>query len=142
MHATLKEWNLEKWKAFKLQQTEMQMKICNCWNANEMLQHLKCKWKFAKNLKWNFIWNSLIIAQRESVWLQWKGFALAKTSQGSGGWVSQKELTSCNFPSNVRNYSLSQMPSDVKLIALQFRFRIRAGLVLTKYYLHVLLVWY
>ena len=56
--------------------------------------------------------------------------------------VSQKELTICNFPSNFRNYSLSQMPSDVKLIASQFRFRIRAGLVLTKYYLNVLLVWY
>ena len=28
--------------------------------------------------------------------------------------VSQKELTICNFPSNFRNYSLSQMPSDGK----------------------------
>ena len=26
--------------------------------------------------------------------------------------MSQKELTICNFPSNFRNYSLSQMPSD------------------------------
>ena len=45
-------------------------------------------------------------------------------------------------PSNFRNYSISQMPSDGKLIASQFRFRIRAGFVLTKYFLHVLSVRY
>ena len=56
--------------------------------------------------------------------------------------VSQKELTICNFPSNFRNYSLSQMPSDGKLIASQFRFQICVGLVLVKYSLHVLHVWY
>ena len=44
----------------------------------------------------------------------------------------QKELTNCNFTSNFCNYSLSQMPSDGKLIASQFRFQIRMGLVLAK----------
>ena len=36
------------------------------------------KCKFAKNLKWNCIWNSLKIAQRESFWLQWKRFCISK----------------------------------------------------------------
>ena len=45
------------------------MKCCKIW---------KCKCKFAKNLKWNCIWNSLKIAQRESFWLQWKRFCISK----------------------------------------------------------------
>ena len=120
------KWNFANFK--------LKMKSCKIW---------KCKWKFAKNLKWNWICNSLKTAQRELFWVfdsNEKGFALAKRSQGRGGWVSQKELTSCNFQSNFRNYSLSQMPSDGKLIASQFRFRIRAGLVLTKHFLCVLIV--
>ena len=45
------------------------MKCCKIW---------KCKCKFAKNLKWNSIWNSLKIAQRESFWLQWQRFCISK----------------------------------------------------------------
>ena len=48
---------------------QLQMKCCKIW---------KCKCKFAKNLKWNCIWNSLEIAQRESFWLQWKRFCISK----------------------------------------------------------------
>ena len=91
----MQHWKNEIWKsdkAFKLRKTEMKMKFRNCWNANEMLQNLKCKRKFAKNLKWNFIWNSLKIALKESCWLQWKSSELAKISQRSGGWLSQNNL--------------------------------------------------
>ena len=48
---------------------QMQMKCCKIW---------KCKCKFAKNLKWNWIWNSLKTAQWESFWLQWKRFCISK----------------------------------------------------------------
>ena len=57
-----------------------------------------------------------------------KVFALAKRSQGSGGWVSQKELTICIFPSNFLNYSLSQMPSDGKTNCLTISISNSCGL--------------
>ena len=142
MYRNLKEWKWEKWKAFKLH------KMKRKWN----FANFNYKWNFAKfenaNVNLQRTWNEIAFEihwklHREKVFdSNEKGFALAMKSQRRGGWVSQKELTSCNFPSNFRNYSLSQMPSDGKLIASQFRFRICTGLVLTKYFLCVLLVWY
>ena len=143
MQAQLKEWNHVKLKKhlncaklkckWNVAKFEMQMKCCKIWNANVNLQRIWNKIEFETH------W----ILQREKVFdSNEKGFALAKRSQGCGGWVSQKELTSCNFPSNFRNYSLYQMPSYGKLIAPQFRFRICMGLVLTKYFLCLLLVPY
>ena len=87
----------------------MQMKCFKVWNANGDLQII---WnEFAFEIHWKL--------HREKVFdSNDKGFALAKTSQESGGWVSQKELTSCNFPSKFHSYSLSQMPSDGKLNCL------------------------
>ena len=139
MHAKLKEWNFRKVKKplnctkmkskWNFTSFEMQMKWCNIW---------KCKWKFAKNLKWNFIWNSLKTAQKEKSWLLWKRFASAKRSQGHGGWVSHKELTSFNFLSIFCKYYLSYMPNNGKMISLKFQFQICAGLVMTKYFLCIL----
>ena len=142
MHGTWKEWNVENLKAFKLQ------KMKNKWN----FANFNYNWKVAKfwnaNVNLQRIWNEIAFEihwklHREKLFdSNEKCFALANRSQGCGGWVSQKELTICNFPSNFRNYSLSQIPSYGKLIASQFRFRIRVGLVLTKYFLRVLLVLY
>ena len=117
MHGTFKEWNFEKLKAFKLHK-------------------MKRKWNFANfNYKWNVatfgnanvnlqrVWNEIAFEihwklHREKVFdSNEKGFASAKRYLGRGGWLIQKELTSCNFPLNFSNYSLSQMPSDGKLIA-------------------------
>ena len=49
MHEKLKEWNLEKWKSFKLHKTEMQMKFAifkmqmkflEIWNENGNFQRI------------------------------------------------------------------------------------------------------
>ena len=142
MHATLKEWI---WKSEKhLNCKKLKLK----WN----FANFKCKWNVAQfenaNENLQRIWDEIAFEihgklHREKVFdSNERGFALAKRSQGRGGLVSQKDLTSCNFPSNLRNYSLFQMPSEGKLIAPQFRFRICMGLVLTKYFLCLLLVPY
>ena len=142
MHGNWKERNVEKWKEFKLHKMKLKWNFAN-FNYN---------WDVAKfgnaNVNLQRIWNEIEFEihwklHREKVFdSNEKGFALAKRSQGLGGWVSQKELTSCNFPMNFCNYSLSQMPSDGKIIASQFRFRNCSGLVLTKYFLCVILVPY
>ena len=83
---------------------------------------MKLKWNFANiiynwdvvkfgnaNVNLQRIWNEIAFEfhwklHREKVFdSNEKVFALAKRSQGRGGWVSKKELTSFNFPSNFRN---------------------------------------
>ena len=120
MHETLKEWSLKKCKAFELQKMKLKWNVAN----------FKCKWNVTKfqnaNVNLRRIWNGIAFEihwnlHREKVFdSNEKGFALEKRSQGHGGWVSQKELTSCIFLSNFLNYSLSQMPYDWKLIASKF----------------------
>ena len=48
---------------------QLKLRCCKIW---------KCKCKFEQNSKWNCIWNSLKIAQRESFWLQWQRFCISK----------------------------------------------------------------
>ena len=162
------EWNSIVKKFFHCNLYAWKLERMKCWKVKAFKLHkMKLKWSFASfNYNWDVakfgnasvnlqrIWNEIAFEihwklHREKVFdSNEKGFALAKRYEGRGGWVrrggwvSQKELTSCNFPSNFRNYSLSQMPSDGKLIASKFRFRISVGLVLTKYFLCVISIHY
>ena len=125
---------------------------CTRWDWNEIFANIKYNWEVAKfgnsNVNLQRIWNEIAFEihwkmHREKVFESNKTrICISKEIPRAWRVGESKELTICNFPSNFCNYSLSQVPSDGKLIDSQFRFRICVGLVLAKYSLCVLPVWY
>ena len=92
MHVTLKEWNFENWKEFKLHKMKLKRNFAN----------FNYSWDVAKfgnsNVNLQKIWNKIAFEihwklHQEKVFdSNEKCFALAKRSQGRGGWVSQNNL--------------------------------------------------
>ena len=81
---------------------EMQMKCCKIW---------KCKWNVSNNLKWNCIWNSLIFAQRESFWLQWKRFCISKEIPRE--WMVGESKKTYKLQFSIKLFQLQSFPDAI-----------------------------
>ena len=98
-------------KSISIGQNEMQKKYSKFQLWLRCCKVWKCKCKFAKNLKWNCIWNSLKIAQRESFFSNEKGFCISKEIPRA--WRVAESKRTYNLQLSVEFPHLQSFPDDI-----------------------------